>query len=444
MGHLGHLKEEYADLVKRLEAGQVSMPEPQTQQAWEGWREILEILYTPEEATIASQMPQRPASLEKVAHRVGIPAESLRPKLDAMCDKGLVMDIVHPESGKVRYFLAPPVVGFFEFSLMRRADGIPKRRMAEALHAYTVGDRTFAEEVFGHETVIGRAMVREDPIATDSVPDVLPFERATELVRTAKAWAVSICYCRHKAEHLGERCDAPEEVCLSLNAGAEFIVRREFGRAIGRDEALEILHTSRKAGLVQIADNVQHRPTYICNCCGCCCGQLQAINEYDLRGVSPSGFDPRCDDENCIGCSLCSKSCPITAISMKAVRVPSKSRNTLRPEIDDARCIGCGVCADACRKGAMEMVRLPKRPHVPLTTIERVVRMSVERGRLAHLILDQGESRGHRFINQVVQTLTQLPQAERLLAREQVRSRFVDYALKNVRDPSGDGVPAAR
>ncbi len=41
MGHLHRLKEQYRDLVERLGAGQIGMPEPSDPRAREGWREIL-------------------------------------------------------------------------------------------------------------------------------------------------------------------------------------------------------------------------------------------------------------------------------------------------------------------------------------------------------------------------------------------------------------------
>ena len=74
MGHLGRLKSEYRDLADRLQAGPVAYPEPDDPAAREGCREILEILYTPEEAALAARLPVRPMSLEKLADRVGLPA----------------------------------------------------------------------------------------------------------------------------------------------------------------------------------------------------------------------------------------------------------------------------------------------------------------------------------------------------------------------------------
>ena len=433
MGHLGRLKQEYRELVGRLERGTMALPEPTDPRAWEGWREVLEILYTPEEAALAARLPVRPTSLEKLAARLGVPAAELAPRLDAMCEKGVVMDLVHPRTGKKAYLLSPPVVGFFEYSLMRAVDGIPKKRMAEALHAYTHGDPTFAREAFGHDTVIGRALVHETALADDPLPEVLGWERATEVVGEARAWAVSLCYCRHKAEHVGEACGAEMENCLSLNGGAEFVTRHRFGRPVERQEALDLLGRARGQGLVQIADNVVSRPTFVCNCCGCCCEQLRGVSAYGLAAVNPSGFAPAHDEARCAGCSRCARACPVGAIAMAPRRVRAEQKTALAPQVDDGRCIGCGVCADACHKGALRMARSGPRPSVPASAVEKAVRMALERNRLADLLFDEGEGLGSRFLHHAVEAVLKLPPAQAVLATEQVRSRFLRAVLSRAR-----------
>jgi ferredoxin len=257
---------------------------------------------------------------------------------------------------------------------------------------------------------------------------VLAFERASEVVGGARAWAVSLCYCRHEAEHLGRACGAPMEICLSLNGGAEFVARRGFGRAIEREEALAILADARGRGLVQIADNVANRPTFVCNCCGCCCEQLRGASHHGLAAVNPSGFTPRSDPARSAGCARCARACPVAAIAMVPVRREGRPKNALAPDVDHDRCIGCGVCAGACAKGALAMERTA-RPRVPANMVEKAVRMALERGRLADLLADAGGSLGSRFLHHALTALCALPAAERLLASEQVRSRFVKAAL---------------
>ncbi|HZY04590.1 MAG TPA: 4Fe-4S dicluster domain-containing protein [Anaeromyxobacteraceae bacterium] len=432
MGHLGYLKQEYRALVRRLDANQVAYAEPEDPTAWQGWKEILEILYTPEEAALAARLPVRPSSLAQLESRLGIPSTELQTRLGLMCEKGVVMDLVHPRTGEVRYLLSPPIVGFIEFSMMRAHDSIPKKRMAEALDAYTRGDAAFAREAFGGETVIGRAVVHESAVAAE-VPEVLDWERASAIIADASLRGVSLCFCRHKAEHLGKRCDTPIENCLSLNGGAEHAIRRGFARAVECSEALEILKRARERGLVQLADNVMKKPAYICNCCGCCCEQLAAINRYGLAAVTPSGFIPARDDTACKGCSKCARACPIAAVTMIPRRVDASAKNRLLPLVDEERCIGCGVCADTCRNHALTMKRAAARPSVPANAMERVVRMALERGHLAQLLFDEGASRGAGFLGNIVGALARLGPVQKAAASDALKSRFVRYALGQMR-----------
>ena len=149
MGHGAHLGVEYRDLASRLRRGPVAMVEPEDPAARQAWKEILEILFSPEDATLAARLPVLPSSIEALTRRTGMDAETLRRRLEAMADRGLVLDLHDERTGMTKYMLAPPVVGFFEFSMMRLADGLPKARLARAYEAYMVGDTTFLRKCRG-------------------------------------------------------------------------------------------------------------------------------------------------------------------------------------------------------------------------------------------------------------------------------------------------------
>jgi ferredoxin len=122
---------------------------------------------------------------------------------------------------------------------------------------------------------------------------------------------------------------------------------------------------------------------------------------------------------------------------MVQARAEGERKSRLAPKVAGDRCIGCGVCAAACRRGAMKMKPRTKRPVVPRTIMERTLRMAIERGHLPHFVFDQGAGRGARFMNHVLQGLCALPAAQRVLASEQLKSRFVRFALGAVKDPTG-------
>ncbi len=49
-------------------------------------------------------------------------------------------------------------------------------------------------------------------------------------------------------------------------------------------------------------------------------------------------------NDNCIGCTLCAKNCPVDAISGEL-----KEKHT----INEKRCVNCGVCGNVCPKEAV-------------------------------------------------------------------------------------------
>jgi Pyruvate/2-oxoacid:ferredoxin oxidoreductase delta subunit len=424
MGHFHNTKAEYLALRRHVDQCVVGLPEAP------GVYEVLKILFTEEEARLAVRLPLVPVKLERLAERLGEGAETLRPKLDRMADKGLVFDFIRPDNGDAYYFLAPPVVGFFEMALMKVRTDINQKAAARALHRYMYDQDDFTKSVFGGNTVIGRALVHETSLPPGDSTDVLDYEKAAAIIMDAKGGSLSLCYCRHKAEHMGEPCAHPRGNCTGLGLGADFNVRHGHGRKAEKTELLEVLSDARSRGLVQIADNIKNRPTFICHCCGCCCGQLHAINRAGLsHAVSTSNYIATVDAALCAGCGRCARRCPIQAITVKPVTHAAGKPHALSAKVDESICLGCGVCHAACKKAALTMRRRPARVLTPENTMERVLRMALERGKLASVLLENPDNETAGRLGRLVDAVFRLGPVHKAMLKEQVQSRFVGFLL---------------
>ncbi|MBW1659938.1 MAG: 4Fe-4S binding protein [Deltaproteobacteria bacterium] len=366
MAHLTQIKQSFLDLIERLDKNPIGAPFA------DSLIEILQILYTEEEAKIGANFPLHATTTEDLAKRLGLETEKLEALLNTMANKGLVVDTV--KNGKTYWRLTPLMIGLFEFTFMRTGTGLPMKRLAELMHRYRMEDG-LGKEFFGSETQMSRTLVFEDlikPIKTE----VLPYEKASEIIRQSKIGSLQMCYCRHEAQHRGTVCDAPiEDVCTALGPAADYLIRRGFARKASVDEMLEVLDRTEKLGLVHIADNVQEGVAFICHCCSCCCGLLAGINKLDIpNAVAPSGFLPKVDMEVCVGCGLCAERCPVNAIELEDLEN--------KPIINADRCLGCGVCASGCPTEAITMVRRENWTPPPRNTAEKFLRIAKEKGKI--------------------------------------------------------------
>jgi len=183
---------------------------------------------------------------------------------------------------------------------------------------------------------------------------------------------------------------------------------------------------------------VQRELSYICSCCACCCVELRSA-QNGMPVMQPSAFEPTVDGNRCSACGDCVGACPVQAIAL----VPRGARRgdangataPLTSAVDRDRCLGCGVCVGVCPQDSIAMVRRPQAPHVPLNAVEYLTRRMLERGRLADLLVDGAAGRGPAFANAVLGAILSLPPAQKLLASEQVHSRFVAFALARYQPP---------
>ncbi len=303
--HLVNPDRRYDRLQERLDRNVTGAPDSPAV------RRGLEILFSPEDADLASKVPTKPIRVDRLAPRLDLDPARLDERLADMARRGLVFDLT--KGGKRHVSLAPSVIGFFELTFMRASDDLPRTERARLFEEYFFeGDAAFAKAVFGGDTQIRRSLVRETALPADAT-EVLDHERATRIGETARSAAVSLCACRHHSEHLDTACDAPRRVCLSFGPGADALVRTGYAERIDRAEALRILHEAQAAGLAQTGDNVKHEMGDICNCCGCCCGMMRAFKTHGMtKAIVSSSFPLEVDRENAGAAGRARKRAPST------------------------------------------------------------------------------------------------------------------------------------
>lgn len=379
MGHHQDSKDSIVPLIDRLNRYPIGLPDS------EKLRQILAILFSEEEAYVASCFPLQEATLKELARATGWKQETLEPLLDTMANKGLIMDMKY--GGKQYYLLMPGLIGFFEFSFMKRRQDLPVEELAQLMHEYMFEDpdKSMGKEMFGSKTQLTRALTYDEHIPVESVATT--YESAREIVQKAGYGAIAMCYCRHKKEHLGGSCakKAPtEEICISLGTAARFMVRRGFAEKRSVDELLAILDKARSLNLTHITDNIRHKPSFICNCCSCCCELMGGVMQGFPCGVAKAPYTLQIDEESCIGCGLCWKNCNVGAIEGIPLEDDPKK---MMAHVSKQKCLGCGACISACPTDSLALKPV-ERPETPMRKRDLFAQILKEKKRFSPYVVE--------------------------------------------------------
>ena len=325
---------------------------------------ILRRLFTPDEAKLALHLTLIPKEPRVVARRAKLPVKEVTRRLEEMDKKGLVIGIQRKNMPQL-YMAQQFVVGIWEAQVNKLS-----RELVEEFEEYL-------PSLFDPGTWRKMPQMRTIPVekSISVQPEVMPYERAEELVRKHTTFAVSNCICRQELRILGKGCDKPEESCLQFGLAAESVVNMGRGRAISREETLEILRRAEETGLVLQPANAKN-PLFICTCCGCCCGVLRLLKR-DPKPASlvASPFVASLNPDTCKGCGICTKRC-----QMEALHVDNK-----KAILDLDRCIGCGLCVDTCVTKSLTLLRKPEaqQSYVPKNIIETSIKLGKARGKLS-------------------------------------------------------------
>lgn len=384
--------------------------------------DILRLLMTEKEAGLMAQMPIKPFNVRQAAEIWKMSECEAQKVLDEFASRAIIVDI--EQNGEQIYAVPPPMAGFFEFSLMRVREDIDQKTLSELFYQYiTVEDDFMRGLVCDGETQMGRIFVNEPRIPDEYALHVLDYERATNVIETASHIGISMCYCRHKAMHMGTACDAPMDICMTFNTSAATLIKHGHARQVDVSECKDLLQQAYDHNLVQFGENVRRRVNFICNCCGCCCEALLAIKRFGVAQTICSNFITRAAEESCVGCGKCVKICPVDAIETTGEEGRKKAR--VIPE----KCIGCGVCIKHCPTKSLILEPRPNRMLTPLDTTHRVVLMATERGKLQELIFDNKALFSHRLLAGVLGTILKFPGATRALAQAQLKSRYIEAMI---------------
>jgi len=306
--------------------------------------ELVEALFTPEEAAVNNAMPKGTFSAKSIAQTMGRKEEAVQDTLEDMADKGLCFSV--EKDGRRLYAASRFVPGIMEFQFMRGTGTEKDKNLARLIYAYKEAiDASRGPIELKYPNT--RVLTVDEKIKTGN--KIHTYQQVSEYIKQYDPISVSTCFCRHEAELIDENdsCGNPNEVCMQFGDGAKFIIERKLGRKVNKAEALKILKAASEAGLVHCTDNTQ-KIDFLCNCCSCHCIILKTVLAQTKPGrILSSGFLPLFSKDLCIACETCVDICPVTALEAKVNEVPG---------IDLNRCIGCGVCAINCPEEAILMV----------------------------------------------------------------------------------------
>ena len=352
------------DLYRRLAKHLDDLPGgfPETKSGVE--LRILKRLFTPEDAELALSLTLIAEEPHVIAKRAGITVEDASKRLLEMEKKGLIYgtrskDNIH------RYTALQFIVGIWEFQVDKLNPELI--RDVDEYMPYWVDI-----DVWKKEPQIRSIPVRE---AIDSQLEVTSYESAEKLVNKKDKIAVAPCVCRTEQQMIGKGCDKPLETCLTFGTGAEFYVRNGMGRFITKEEALSILKKANTAGLVLSPGNSQEG-TFICACCGCCCGVLRTLKTYPKPAtIVSSSFEAKLNKEKCVNCGVCIERCQMNALEFENGEI----------SLNNDRCIGCGLCVTTCPTGALTLIRKPKdnKYSVPKNFVYMNIKLGQQRGKLS-------------------------------------------------------------
>jgi len=326
--------------------------------------EILHLLFTEEEIMVAIHMSFRARRPVDIAKRAGFSEEETQRYLDSMSEKGVI--VIHSKEKERTYRLIPTAQGLCEHSLQKASENPLHNRLRDLWKQYR--DNGMIESMTDNTVPMMRVLPLETVLPERS--SIMTCEAVSKLINASKTIAVYNCGCRITEQN----CEAPIETCFIFGSMADFLVDRSFARKITHEEALEILDTTERAGLIHIGNNSTDKAVSICNCCSCCCLFIRGLLEFgNVHAIAASSFVAAVKEDSCTDCGICiDERCRVGAIAKGDGKV----------QIDSDKCLGCGLCVSTCPVDAIELKKRENTPDIPSTIQDMAMKILTEKGKL--------------------------------------------------------------
>ncbi len=198
------------------------------------------------------------------------------------------------------------------------------------------------------------------------IPGILPVEDMREIFKADSPIVVHNCPCRVVYRDRPCKGTLPIDICLAVGSTARMYLRRDSGRELTYDEAIDLLDKLDEFPLVSTTGNSNRMPTMLCSCCNDCCGLfVKAARTKPVLGqvtYAKSRFVVQDFPEECTACGNCTDNrCPVGVITMKDFPELGGERSYTHVE----ECIGCGLCVLTCPTEARKMKLVRPPDHIP-------------------------------------------------------------------------------
>ncbi len=320
--------------------------------------ELLKVFWDEETAKILAHFPSagERIKLEDLAEKTGIEKKQIRKLLNAAAAKKTInKDLTKG------YCLEPLLPGVFEAYFIARTDTPENLQKAANLFWQAFNKEEVMRYGFDENFHLFRPVLPTNATekliqvnqGVDAQSQVLPYELVVDMINKNDHFAVIPCQCRLIGEMNSDPCKrAPASMgCLAAGPAAPMLAANGYAKALTKQEALEFLKKTEKAGLVHNTSNSTggEHLMFICNCCPCHCGVMKGVVNWKAKVLSVSNYEPQINAEVCEECGTCMKKCPMGAITQQ---------DGGKMVIDLELCIGCGVCASNCAKGALKLAKV--------------------------------------------------------------------------------------